>query len=423
VGALWTALTALAPSAGVAAPAAPATAGPCALLASECDAAIAAASEPKAKAALLLRRAYLKDGLERYQDAIADLTAAIALDPANSGALHERAYAESSLMRYAEAIRDLDAEARLTPNSPDVYQERAYSRLHTADLPGALDDWTHVARLRPNLAGAFEGKADAEMWLGRFDAVDADLRTATSLARAANDADTLQAIQRAQRTLVLWRTTSPGPHPELNCEAADRKGDAGQPNLIGDCTAAFLRARTGREKAAALTIRAMAWWVGQQDPQSGRPDQEMAVAVDPDNPDWRSNLGFVYLRNHHSWAALQEFDRAVALKPSFAALGGRAAARSNLGDQAGAVADAQASNALKPNDLAFTVLGDVAMKSSHGAMAAKGYWLAAYRLGDHDDGLMARLKEVGVDEPDKVAPDKVVRTPRHPHPRHHRHKR
>jgi tetratricopeptide (TPR) repeat protein len=405
-------------SAGAPASAVPPPKSACAQLTSDCDAAIAAERDPKARSVLLLRRGYLKNGLARYLEALPDLDTAVALDPANANALHERAYAESSLMRYADALRDLDAQARLTPTSPDVYQERAFSRLHTADLQGALDDWSQVARLRPG-ATALQGRANAEMWLGRFDKAAADLKTALGLARAAGDNDAVQAIQRAQAALALWQTTSPGPLPDLNCDAADRKGVFGQPGLIGDCTAAFLHARTGTQKATALTTRAAAWWFGQHDPLSGRPDQEMAVAVDPGNPSWRANLGFVYLRGRHSWEALQQFDRSIALKPTFASLAGRAAARYNLGDQAGALADARSSNALRANDVALTVLGDVALSAQHRPQTARAYWLAAYRLGGRDDGLTARLRQVGVDAPEKVA---IVFRPRRPHGRHH-HKR
>ena len=60
---------------------------------------------------------------------------------------------------------------------------------------------------------------------------------------------------------------------------------------------------------------------------------------------------------------------------------------------------------MQPNELALTVLGDLALNDLHDAKAAKEYWMGAYHLGDHDDGLMARLKSVGVDDPAKEPQD------------------
>ena len=67
------------------------------------------------------------------------------------------------------------------------------------------------------------------------------------------------------------------------------------------------------------------------------------------------------------------FNRAVALKTGFVPLSGRAAAKYNLGDDDGAFADAKASFELKPNVVALTVLGDLALNKLHDPKAAKLY--------------------------------------------------
>jgi hypothetical protein len=167
---------------------------------------------------------------------------------------------------------------------------------------------------------------------------------------------------------------------------------------VGDCTRAFLLARSNKDKADALTIRAIAWLVGQQDSSGRITDLQVAAALDPDNGDRHTNLGGAYVQEHHSWAGRKELDRAIALKPSFMAYAERAAARYNLHDADGAFADAKASYDMRPNDLALTVLGDLAF-DHHDAKAAKAYWLGAYHLGARDDDLVARLKQVGVEDP------------------------
>ena len=135
------------------------------------------------------------------------------------------------------------------------------------------------------------------------------------------------------------------------------------------------------------------------------------MALDPANADWLSNLGFTYLNARHSWAALQKFDRSIAIKPGFVAYAGRAGARYNLGDEAGAFADAKASFEIRPNPIALMVLGDLAFEKRHDPKSARLYWMGAYRLGERDDSLTARLKQIGVTDPDK---EPLTDAPPHP---------
>ena len=61
--------------------------------------------------------------------------------------------------------------------------------------------------------------------------------------------------------------------------------------------------------------------------------------------------------------------------------------------------DAKKSFEIKPNQGALTVLGDL-FKDRNDEAAAKLYWMGAYQLGSRDDGLLARLKSVGVEHPE-----------------------
>ena len=117
------------------------------------------------------------------------------------------------------------------------------------------------------------------------------------------------------------------------------------------------------------------------------------------------NLGFLYMSGRHSWAAEKQFDLAIDKKPDDIAYAGRAAARYNQHKYDDAFADAKKSFELKPNELALTVLGDLAMEVRHDPKSAKLYWMGAYHLGDRDDGLRTRLKSVGVDDPAKEPQD------------------
>jgi tetratricopeptide (TPR) repeat protein len=365
-----------------------------------CDAALGAEKDPLVRARILYDRAFIRNETEKYQEALTDLDAAAELDPANLNVLHERGYTLNALGRYEKAVADLDRQVSATPAVSEAYQERAYARHFLGDLKGAYEDWDKVARLRPADPDALLARANAALWLGRFDQAMGDVEAAARLA-GASDSSLAGRVARRREEIGLWRKrSSSASSPASICTAADKAAAFGQADLIGDCTAAFMGATTAADKAAYLTIRSTAWLIGRQDSPSSLADQQIAVALDPNDARWRSNLGFAYARAHHSAAALQEFNRSLAIAESWTALYGRSTARYNLGDKAGALADAKRSFELHPSDAAAMIVGDLVMDSGDKA-SARRQWLVAYRLGDRDDALLARLKSIGIDHPEQ----------------------
>ena len=379
--------------------------GPCALPeattagtadAAACNAAITTA-DPAARAQRLLERGYAYNEKNDSLSALIDLDAAVAADPRNVAARQERAYTNNELGNYAEALADLDASAALGVATPRLFTERAVSKLKLGDFKGAVADRDRVLAIAPEDADGLLARADDLLWLGRFADAREDLDKVAAIAAKSGDAGVKHAVERRRATLALW-STGAAPSPDAACREAEKQSDFKRPNLIATCTAAFLAAPTGKAQAALLTIRALAWTVGQQDPKSATLDEQMAAALDPANPDLHANLGFSYVNAHHSWAAVREFDKALALKESWTALAGRASARYNRGNPDGAFADAKRSFELKPNEVALTVLGDL-MHDKKDDKAARLYWMGAYHLGDRDDGLIERLKSIGVTDP------------------------
>jgi hypothetical protein len=90
----------------------------------------------------------------------------------------------------------------------------------------------------------------------------------------------------------------------------------------------------------------------------------------------------------------------VQISETWPALAQRAAAKHNLQDSEGAFADARRSFEIEPNEVALLVLGDLS-KERGDVASAKLYWMGAWRLGSRDDGIVERLKSVGVDHPDR----------------------
>jgi tetratricopeptide (TPR) repeat protein len=356
-----------------------------------CNAAIAAESDPHVKSVLLLRRAFVADAVNdprRYAASLDDLNAALKLYPENYYARHERAYLYERLGRWAEARADLDAQLALTPGAAMSLHERAVARAKLGDLQGAYADRDAAIKAGDTSPEAYIARAQAALWLGRFDAARSD-------AARAQDGDAQSAAGMAGEVTV-WETH--GDKPAEACDHADASGNFSSRTVVGDCTAAFLAAPTPKDKAAALTIRAQAWLVqGDNEARSAR-DLEVAAALDP-GPHSFSNLGFAYLELRHPEAAIPMFEKSIAAQPAFYNYAGLALAKLDLGDIAGAEAAARKSNELHKNDMAMLVLGDAAFARTKRYDEAKAFWLQAYQLGNHGDDLAARLKQAGVPLP------------------------
>ncbi|HEX4736966.1 MAG TPA: hypothetical protein VH331_05330 [Allosphingosinicella sp.] len=363
-----------------------------------CDAAIEAAPQGQDKAELFYTRAYASNEAGRFADALGDLDHALAVEPNNPKFLHERGYTLGALGSYRRALADLDREVVIRPTFPDAYEERSYARRRLGDFAGAYADRAEAVRLKPGDADALLDRSHAALWIGRFDQVRAD---AAAAAGASNgNAAVVQRAARLRRAAELWSGRSGTSNPAKRCDDAMKEDKLDAPDVIGDCTAAFFAATTPAEKADALTVRSLAWAVGQQDEKSWLEDGEMAVAIDPGNSDWHANLGGIYVHLGRMREGLAEFERAVSIKPSVVALAGRARAKYELGDKAGAFADAKGAFEIKPNPIALDVLGELAHDRKDDK-SAKLYWMGAYHLGLRGDELIAELKSVGVDHPEK----------------------
>jgi tetratricopeptide (TPR) repeat protein len=360
-----------------------------------CNTAIDGERDPHTKSVLLFRRAYVRDAagdFAKSQATLDDLTAAITLYPENYAALHERAYLYNELSRWADARADLDAQLALTPDDSQGWQERALARAKLGDLQGAFDDRDAATRAGDISAAAYLARAEAALWLGHFD-------TARSDVARAQDNDKPHADALAAE-IALWEAH--GDKPTEACIDADAKGNFVSKTVIGDCTVAFLVAKTPKDRAAALTVRAEAWLMQGDNESRWARDLEVAAALAPGATSY-SNLGFAYMEMRHSAAAVSLFEKSVAAEPAFYNYAGLASAKLDTGDLDGAEAAARKSNALRKNDIAMLVLGDAAYARTKKYDAAKVFWLQAYQLGNRGDDLMARLKEAGVTPPPGAA--------------------
>ena len=92
--------------------------------------------------------------LRRHEEAIADCSEAIRLDPRDPALYLERAGARSAVARFEEAIADYDRAIRLDPDHAGAYLGRCRAKSELGQHEEAVEDYDHAVRLDPDAAAA-----------------------------------------------------------------------------------------------------------------------------------------------------------------------------------------------------------------------------------------------------------------------------
>ena len=103
---------------------------------------------------LLIDRSLASANLDRYQDALDDLTRALDLDPRRPDALVFRSAAWRHLNQPDLAQDDIDRALAQDPDNPDALLERGILRQRRGEREGAREDWEHTMQLAPDTATA-----------------------------------------------------------------------------------------------------------------------------------------------------------------------------------------------------------------------------------------------------------------------------
>ncbi len=101
---------------------------------------------------LLIDRSIAAASLERYHDAVDDLTHALDLDPRRADALVFRAAAWRHLEQLDLAQDDIDRAFAQDGENPDALLERGILRQRRGDQAGARRDWEQAIQLSPDSA-------------------------------------------------------------------------------------------------------------------------------------------------------------------------------------------------------------------------------------------------------------------------------
>jgi tetratricopeptide (TPR) repeat protein len=104
--------------------------------------------------------------LKEYQQAIADYTRAIELDPKDALVYSNRGNAYHDLEEYHRAIEDYTRAIELDPKDALAYYNRGNAYCYLKEHHRAIEDYTRVIELDPKNAFAHDNLGFAYLWLG-----------------------------------------------------------------------------------------------------------------------------------------------------------------------------------------------------------------------------------------------------------------
>lgn len=196
-----------------------------------------------------------------YDDAIADFSEAIRLDPANAEALVNRAGVRNyALGDHERAIADYDTVIRLDPSWPLVFTARAFAYVGVGQFGRAIGDCDRALRLNPKNNLAQSARCRARLGLGQL--ADA-LSDCDPLLVSSSDSFTLNSrgmvhlrMGKSDLALVDFQRTLTNFEPN-NAEALYGRGLAKR--MKGDATGAEADIAKARQVAPDIAAKFAAY--------------------------------------------------------------------------------------------------------------------------------------------------------------------
>ncbi|MGK4585841.1 tetratricopeptide repeat protein [Kitasatospora sp. HPMI-4] len=130
---------------------------------------------------LLYNRARLLTATGRLDEAFADYSTLVDLDPYYTDYLSERARIHRTRGDFAAALADYDRAVELAPPFPELYYNRGTARTEAGDTKGALADFDYVLEMEPEDTDTRLARAELLLGLEEFDAAAADVAAGLAL--------------------------------------------------------------------------------------------------------------------------------------------------------------------------------------------------------------------------------------------------
>jgi curved DNA-binding protein CbpA len=146
----------------------------------------------------------------KYQEAIADYTEAIDLNPQLVEAYYQRGFAQSQVSNNREAFADYTAALKLNANLPEIYYYRGLTRFKLANINGSLEDFNQALALKPDYGEAYYERGLVYQEMKDTKAAIADFNQALKVFERQGDRynyrRTLKSLASIKKTLNLIHT-------------------------------------------------------------------------------------------------------------------------------------------------------------------------------------------------------------------------
>jgi TonB family protein len=118
---------------------------------------------------------------QRYAEAIAAYTKAIAAAPRDARAYKHRGLAHAKLGNAPQAYKDMSKAIELDPQDAIAHNQRGITSFATGNTSAALKDFTKAIELQPQLAEAYNNRGIIERKLGDYRQASKDFERAAQL--------------------------------------------------------------------------------------------------------------------------------------------------------------------------------------------------------------------------------------------------
>lgn len=298
----------------------------------------------------LAARASVRLFLERFADSLADADAALAI-ASRPDVRIVRAGALYSLGRKEEALAEADRAVAGAPTSEALRKSRADMRAQTGKMDLARDDYDVLIKQAPSVEYFL---ARAMLWAGDLAKRDADIDSAIKLDPRSTKALALQAsagieggkLGQAEGDIAKIAQIEPNSDYlyRLRLQLFEKQ-HKGKESLD------LVNGYVAKHPNDPIALNERCWTKATMDIQldTALADCNASLKLKPDSPATLDSRAFTNLKLGATDAALADYDAALKLAPRLpASLYGRAIAKARKGDSPGASADLAEARKLSP---------------------------------------------------------------------------
>jgi tetratricopeptide (TPR) repeat protein len=256
--------------------------------------------------------------MKRYEEALADFSRAVELDPGNAGHFAVRGETYRLMGRYEEALADLNRAVELGPGDAWAIGSRGLTYRELGRYEEALADLSRAVELDPSYAWAIAARGVTYRELERYEEALADLNRAVELDPScawaiAARGETYRLMECCEEALADFNRAvelDPG-----DAWAIGRRGQSYQEmeryvEALADLNQAVKLGQYWAIGVRGETYRLMKRY------EEALADFDRAVELDPANPGHFAARGQTYQEMDRFEEALADLNRAVELDPS-----------------------------------------------------------------------------------------------------------